>query len=170
MLGISSLGCFFWTSLCRSMLPWPGVNFLLYDLKQVKVLFWSLTGRSNLQPSVPLWSCPGLHINFLYTWCPWKIQWILFICLLNYNSSSHPLISKKTLKMYPQSMTMQQVCIIQKFSVNIFFTNVDHSSWPNAQNCKVQNPALLPVSKHTSLSTDICAILLDIYIIAPLPN
>lgn len=95
MLGISSLGCFFWTSLCRSMLPWPGVNFLLYDLKQVTVLFWSLTGRSNLQPSVPLWSCPGLHINFLYTWCPWKIQWILFIYLLNYNSSSHPLISNK---------------------------------------------------------------------------
>lgn len=82
----------------------------------------------------------------------------IFVCLTTIVHPTHYLATK-TLKMYPQSE-----CASFKNGQSIYFLqNIDHSSRPNVKNCKVQNLVLVPESKGTPISTNICPIPLDMY-------
>lgn len=82
----------------------------------------------------------------------------IYFCLLDYNSSSHPLLNNKN----TQNVSTKYECASFKNAQSIYFLqNIDHSSWPKVKNCKAQNLVLVPESKGTPISTDICPIPLD---------
>lgn len=82
----------------------------------------------------------------------------IFVCLTTIVHPTHYLATK-TLKMYPQSMSVHHSKMLSQY---IFYKTLIIPLDPiKVKNCKAQNLVLVPESKGTPISTDICPIPLD---------